>query len=406
MELLLLIIYSFFVWLIFFKFKWLPWTIVSQVIVITLPIIGLAVLILTLNLVAPSTNDIRVINYVVQIVPRVTGRVIEVPVEPNRLVRKGQVLFRIDPVPFQNEVKQLEAKLVESRANLNEAGAKLSESSASARELRESLKAASAQVSATTVKLDLARKRVTQHQDLVASAAGNRFDLETALTDSEGLQSQLAGARAAEAQVIQKLSAQVGGEQAQVAAARAQLAAAHAQVASVEAQLAEAKWSLDETTVYAPADGYAVNLQLRPGSIAGQFVGRPVMSFVETGQWVIGMFSQNELRHVEAGNEAEIALKTYPDRIIKCRVDSIVWATGQGQLPLGGMLPETGAAPVAPGRIAVKLAVQERDSNVFLAAGAVGIGAVYTESAAFLHIIRKVFIRVSTKLDALILKLH
>jgi multidrug resistance efflux pump len=406
MEILLLIIYSLFVWLIFFKFKWLPWTIVSQVIVVTLPIIALTITVLTLNLVAPSTSDVRVINYVVQIVPRVTGRVTEVPVEPNRLVRKGQVLFRIDPVPFEIELKQLEAKLVEARAKLNEAGAKLSESSASARELRENLKAATAQVNATSVKLDLARKRVGQHQELVGSAAGNRFDLEAALTDSEALASQLASARATEAQVIQKLSAQVGGEQAQVAAARAQLAGAHAQVASVEAQIADAKWKLNETTVYAPADGYAVNVQLRPGSIAGQFVGRPVMSFVETGQWVIGMFSQNELRRVESGNEAEIALKTYPNRIIKCTVDSIVWATGQGQLPLGGMLPETGAAPVPPGRIAVKLAVQERDRDVFLAAGAVGIGAIYTDSLAFLHIIRKVFIRVSTKLDALILKLH
>jgi multidrug resistance efflux pump len=406
MEILLLIIYSIIVWLIFFKLKWLPWTITSQVIVITIPVIGLTVLILTLNLVAPSSSDVRVINYVVQIVPRVTGRVTEVPVEPNRLVKKGQVLFKIDPVPFQNEVRTLEAKLVEARAKLNESTAKLSESSAGARELRENLKAATAQVGVTSVKLDLAQKRVKQYQELVASSAGSRFDLESAQSDSGELTSQLASARANEAQVIQKLSAQVGGEQAQVAGARAQLAATHAQVAGVEAQLADARWKLGETTVYAPADGYAVNLQLRPGSTAGQFVGRAVMSFVETQQWVIGMFSQNELRKVEPGNEAEIALKTYPNRIIKCTVDSIVWATGQGQLPLGGMLPETGAQPVPPGRIAVKFAVQERDRDVFLAAGAVGIGAIYTESVEFLHIIRKVFLRVSTKLDALILKLH
>ena len=49
MELLLLIIYATIVWLIFFKFKWLPWNIVSQVIVITIPVIGLTILILTLN---------------------------------------------------------------------------------------------------------------------------------------------------------------------------------------------------------------------------------------------------------------------------------------------------------------------------------------------------------------------
>jgi hypothetical protein len=71
MEVLLLGIYSFFVWLIFIKFKWLPWNITSQVIVVTLPIIGMTILILVLNIVAPSSADVRVINYVVQVVPRV-----------------------------------------------------------------------------------------------------------------------------------------------------------------------------------------------------------------------------------------------------------------------------------------------------------------------------------------------
>lgn len=406
MELILLLIYAGFVWLIFFKFRWLPWNIVSQVIVVTLPIIGLAATILLLNLVAPSTNDVRVINYVVQIVPRVTGRVIEVPVEPNLLVKKGEVLFRIDPEPFQNEVNGLEAQLGQARAKLNEAEAKLSETQAGVRELRESLKAAKGQVGAITVKLELARKRVQQHKELVDAFAGNRFDLESALTESQGLQSELASARANEAQVLQKLSAQVEGEQAQVAAARAQLAAAYAQRATIEAQLANAKWSLAETSVYAPADGYVVNLQLRPGSTVSQFAGLPVLSFVENEQWVIALFSQNELRRIEPGNDAEIALETYPNRIIKCRVESIVWATGQGQLPISGMLPQTGAAPVPPGRFAVKLAVDERDADVFLAAGARGNGAVYTESLTFLHILRKIIMRVGTKLDALILKLH
>src|SRR5258708_984053 len=124
MELILLLIYSAFVWLIFFKFKWLPWNIVSQVIVITLPIIGLTIMILTLNLVAPSTTDVRVINYVVQIGSRVSGRVTEVPVEPNRLVKKGAVLFRIDPTQYKNEAAAAQAKVVEARAKLNEAVAK------------------------------------------------------------------------------------------------------------------------------------------------------------------------------------------------------------------------------------------------------------------------------------------
>ena len=59
MELILLGIYSFVVWLIFFKYRLLPWNTISQVIVITIPIIGIAALILILNIVAPSSADLR-----------------------------------------------------------------------------------------------------------------------------------------------------------------------------------------------------------------------------------------------------------------------------------------------------------------------------------------------------------
>src|SRR5688572_9865084 len=118
MEVLLLAIYAFFVWLIFFKFKWLRWTTAAAVVVVTIPIIGLAALMLILNVVAPSALDVQVVKYVVQVIPRVTGRVIEVPVEPNRLVRKGDVLFRIDPRPFQYEVDRMEAMLASATAGV------------------------------------------------------------------------------------------------------------------------------------------------------------------------------------------------------------------------------------------------------------------------------------------------
>ena len=59
-----------------------------------------------------------------------------------------------------------------------------------------------------------------------------------------------------------------------------------------------------------------------------------------------------------------------------------------------------------PGRFPVKLTVDEKDAELFLAAGAVGHGAIYTEHVAVIHIIRKVILRVGAKLDYLILKLH
>jgi len=316
MEIILLGIYSFFVWLIFFKFKLLPWNITSQVIVVTIPIIALSALMLCLNIFAPVTGDVRAINYVVQVVPRVTGRVIEVPVEPNRPVKKGDVLFKIDPTPFQLEVDRIKAQL------------------------------------------DFSRTRLKQSEDLAAAGAGSRFDIDQYQTD----------------------------------------------IRQLEAQLDSAKWNLEQTVFYAPANGRVINLQLRVGSYAAQLPMVPSMTFVEDEQWVIAMYKQNELHQVAPGNEAEISMKMYPGRIIKCKVDSVVWASGEGQLPLGGRIPEAGAVAKSQGRIAVKLKPDAKDADVFLSAGAAGRGAIYTDSGKPIHIVRKIILRVQGKMDWLVVK--
>jgi hypothetical protein len=99
-------------------------------------------------------------------------------------------------------------------------------------------------------------------------------------------------------------------------------------------------------------------------------------------------------------------MKTYPGRIIKCTVDSILWATAQGQMPISGNLPNNQTIAAPEERIAVRLLLAPKDKGLFLAAGARGSGAIYTERVKFLHIIRKVFVRVSAKLDWFVAKLH
>ena len=393
MEVLLLGIYSAFVWLIFIKLKWLPWNTTSQVTVAIIPIIGLTVLILTLNVVAPSSADVRVYKYVIPIVSQVRGRVLEVPVEEgNRLVHKGDVLFRIDPTPYRFDVDTLEAQLANTQASMRDleeqekgAAAKIAEAEARAAEV--------------SAKLELTRKRVDQYRELVKSGAGNRFDLERAQTDVREQQGQLtaarsaeAQARAAEAQIGQKLGAKVNGEYAQIAQARA--------------QLENARWLLDQTTTRSPCDCYVVNLALRPGAFVGGAALAQVMTLVEADGQVVALFHQNELHQVKAGDEAEFTLDTLPGKVIKAKVDSIVWAQGQGQLVASGTLPLSGVAPPPPGRYAVKFNIEPRDRNLFLAAGAAGHAAIYTESVEEIHILRKVIIRVGSYINYLILKLH
>ena len=81
MEILLLGIYSLFVWLIFIKLKLLPWTTPWKVAVAIFPIVCIVAMLLLLNIFAPTTTDVRVVNYVVPVVSQVRGRVVEVPVE-------------------------------------------------------------------------------------------------------------------------------------------------------------------------------------------------------------------------------------------------------------------------------------------------------------------------------------
>jgi multidrug resistance efflux pump len=393
MELILLIIYALVVWLVFFKLKLLPWNFVSQVIIITLPIMGITVLILLANVYAPSSSDARVMNYVVQVVPRVSGRVIEVPVQPNSAVKKGDVLFRIDPATAQLEVNGLKAKVKELEAKV--AGARVVE-----RQLGLERKTAQGRRTSVSAQLDLARRRVRQHKVLASSGAGNQFDLQQAESEAKNLQGELSAADAAVGQATQKLEARTED------GTLVELAQAQAELEQARATLADAEWRLKETVTYAPADGTVVNLQLREGSSAAALPMAPVMSFVENTQYVVAYFNQNELHKVQPGDEAEVSLLTYPNRIIKCRVESVVWATGQGQAPLSGVVPETGAQAPPPGRYAVKLKLEEAEGTVMLPAGARGHAAIYTHAFHPVHILRKVILRVGTKMDWLILKLH
>jgi multidrug resistance efflux pump len=348
-----------------------------------------------------------VFRYTVPIVSQVRGRVIEVPIEEgNRPVKKGDVLFRIDPTPYQLQVNTLQAQLANAVAQQREVEESLTGAKAKIAETRGAIAQAGAKSSEVAARLELARKRAAQFRELAATGAGTRFDVEQADTTVLELEGQLAAARSAEAQaqasqaqatagaaqVQQRLGAKVDGE--------------YAQVAMIRAQLANAQWDLDQTTTRSPCDCYVVNLQLRPGGFVAALPVAPVMTLVEATGSIVALYNQNELHQVAPGNEAEFVLRTIPGRVIKGTVDSVIWAQGAGQLQATGSVPMTGVLTAPAQRFAVKFDVADKDKELFLAAGAAGDAAIYTDHAAFLHILRKVIVRVGSYMNYLVLKLH
>ncbi|QBC43841.1 HlyD family secretion protein [Iodobacter fluviatilis] len=375
--------YAFLVWLVFIKLKLFPWNIQSQVGSVAGAIVLAASIIFTINVVTPSSSDVRVINFVAEIVPRVQGIVTRVAIEGNTLIKKGDVLLEIDNTPYRLKVKELEAKLAEATA--------------SARTLWQDLDSAKSSSIAAQAHLDLMKKRYAESSELAKLGAGNQYDVESFGTEVKKAEAALSNAKTAEVKVQTKLEGVVGPDM--------------ASVAQVKAQLESARYDLESTVIRAPADGIAINVMVRPGNYLVSMPFRPAMSFVEHEQRILAFFDQNELRYVKPGDKAEIALQTLPGELLFAKVDSIVWANGQGQIAQSGVVPnapmEVVRAPLAQ-KYAVKLIPVAKDGEVlpFIPMGARGGGAIYTDKMAPLHLLRMVMIRGQAILNYLVLKLH
>jgi hypothetical protein len=405
-EAIILGIYGFFVWLIFIKFKWLPWNITSQVIVAIIPIVGHAGADLTLNVVAPSSTKLRVFKYTVPIVSQVRG-----------------ACWRFPSRKAIGSCGRRACSSASTRCPISSSSTAFRRSSpprSGQRELFESQKGANART-AETRRRDPARRRRESPKSrpgwtsragasprrasspLPAQAIDSISSRRDQSRRDRGPARQRAGAARASArdrsagdrvgaQVGQKLGAQVDGQFAQVAQIRRQL---------------------ENAEVEPRPDGHALAVRLLTSStaVAARRLRRglplnPVMTLVEADGQIVAFYAQNELTKVQAGDEAEFALQTYPGRIIKGKVDSIIWAMGQGQLPASGTIPMSTLANQPPGVFAVKFDLAPRERELFLAAGAVGDAAIYTQHLAVIQIIRKVILRVGSYTNYLILKLH
>jgi len=374
--------YAAIIWFVFIKKKWFPWNIKSQIGSAIGGIVLLATIIFTVNIITPGTEDVRVINFVTEVVPRVQGTITKVAVEGNTMVKKGDILIEIDPKPYQLKVSQLEAQLADTVA--------------SAKSLKQNYDAAIANTSAAKAHLDLMNKRLAESSELAKTGAGNRYDVEYYQAEVIKAKSAFDSTKSSENTAKLKLNAVVGED--------------NASVAQIKSQLESARYDLESCTVRAPADGYPVAVTVRPGNYAVSMPLRPLMSFVWYDQRIIAFFDQNELRYVEPGNDVELTLKALPGKIIYGKVDSIIWASSQGQIAQSGTVPTAPAemlhAPL-PLKYAVKITPIEMDGEPIptMPMGARGMGGIYTEHLKPLHIVRMLVIRLHAILNNLVFKL-
>jgi multidrug resistance efflux pump len=169
-----------------------------------------------------------------------------------------------------------------------------------------------------------------------------------------------------------------------------------AEVKATEAQLANARWNLDSCVVTAPADGFPIGVTLEPGARVSN-MSSPLAYVISTRKMLAGI-DQIFIRHIEPGQPVEVVMKVLPGKVLTGTVEGLAMMTPQGQLAPSGAVPQapTGQQPPAPFGVVVvpdEASLALIDELGMLPGGATGTAAIYTESAKFSHLIRKVTLR-------------
>ena len=329
----------------------------------------LIVLFLPMQWGAPA-GKLLVFNYVVEIIPNVSGEVIDVPAEPLAPLKKDDVLFQIDPRPFQAEVDRLEAALAAAEQNVPQ--------------LQAAYETASATREKSIAERDLAKlnydRALLIHEE--NPGAVSQLQLDTSRQALAAANATVSAAEATKEQARLAWKQEIDGE--------------NTQVAQLKAQLAAARLDLGWTTVRAPSDGTVVSLFLRPGQRVANFPIRSWMAFLDREETRVGVaVPQYVLRHIKPGQPAELVLKLRPGETFSATVETISPVNSAGQIQASGVVPEIGTSFEQEFVVIVNFDKPNIDPNL-LAGGAVGTAAIYTENARMTHIIRRVMMRMQT----------
>jgi multidrug resistance efflux pump len=343
-------------------------------------IIGIALLLLIMNYNHPFTRNARIYFAVTPVLPTVRGRVIEVPVQTNKPLKEGDVLFKIDPRPFQYLVEQKKASLAEAEQNV--------------KQLKTSLDQASAATARANAQFELAQQNYDRQAELFEKKIIAQATLETFTRNLETARQSLAGARAEEERARLAYSSNIDG--------------VNTTVARLSSDLADAQFDLDQTVTRAPSAGFVTQVALRPGLYVSPLQMRPAMTFVNTeakDKELGAAFQQNSLQRVTAGDEAEVAFDAVPGRVFKAKVRFVLDAIAAGQFTASGTLIDFGERTDG-GRALAVIDVEDDMSQYQIPLGAAAMVAIYTEHWHHVSLLRKILLRMHSWQNYIFLEGH
>jgi multidrug resistance efflux pump len=259
----------------------------------------------------PYTSQARVQAFVVPVAAEVSGKVLAVHIRNDDHVRPGQPLFEIDPEQYSIALQRARSDYESVRRSVNASGA--------------NVESARASLSAARANLAMAEKDASRLERLYAEDPGaisiRRLEIAQSTRDESRSKVLRAQADLLKAQE----SAGDDGE-------------ANAQLKSARAAVEKAALDLARTRVVAPSAGTVTDLRVDVGNFAQP--GSPVMTLIATHDfWISADLTENNLGHVDPGDEVAIVLDVLPGHVLRGRVRSIGGGVGTGQSSPPGTLP-------------------------------------------------------------------
>jgi multidrug resistance efflux pump len=287
----------------------------------------------------PWTRDGQVRAQVVQITPRVSAPIVQLPIDDNRLVQKGDLLFRIDPRTFQATVDQKQAELDETIDDIQALEKTVEAGKATVAQYESLVKQAAITIRGYTAAFNEAKTTLERISQAAKSGAVSKQQLDESREQFDVAQAQLDGAQARQIQVnAQKLQTE-----ADLARAEADLGApgdANAHLRAAKAALETAALDVEFTQVKAPVTGYITNLNLRLGDQA--VTNQAALALVDiTSFWIDAFFKETVTARIRPGDRAVVTLMSHPDQPIEGRVDSLGWGISQDDGSTGSELLPT-----------------------------------------------------------------
>ena len=235
---------------------------------------------------------------------------LEVGVTDNARVAAGQVLFRIDPQPYEIAVSEAEARLERIGQTIGAS--------------TQAVESAQAKLVKAQADRENVRAQVERARALVERGVYARAKLDEANS------------------VLGVSEATVTGAEADLAEAREELGPQgndNPQFKEALAALERARHDLLHTTVFAPSDGVVTNLQLGVGQVVG--TGQAALTSIDAGTiWVAAAYKENSLEYMAPGNEAEVVLDSLPGTIFAMRVESVGWGVSRDSVDPSTGLPD------------------------------------------------------------------